>query len=136
VIAATAGRIAPTTVPDNARVAEFLSGEAACQVADVVVCNGGSPTSYQALSAGKPVVGIASNMDQYLNMSLVHQSGAGRLLRGGHATEKSIGEAVAEALANERFAQRARALQQVLEGYHGSADFESLVSKITNAGAA
>ena len=27
-------------------------------------CNGGSPSSYQALAAGKPVLGIASNLDQ------------------------------------------------------------------------
>lgn len=62
-------------------VAPFIPGLEACRRADVVVCNGGSPTSQQALLAGKPVVGIPSNLDQYLNMEALERRGVGALMR-------------------------------------------------------
>jgi UDP:flavonoid glycosyltransferase YjiC (YdhE family) len=75
VIAATAGRIDPKTVPPNAFVADYLPGEEAASRAAVVICNGGSPTTQQALAAGKPVIGIASNLDQHLNMAAIERRG-------------------------------------------------------------
>src|SRR5207247_2269556 len=60
-LVATAGRMELTAVPDNVRVASYLPGSAAAERSALVLCNGGSPTSYQALAAGVPVLGIASN---------------------------------------------------------------------------
>lgn len=52
VIAATAGRNHLKNVPANAFVADYLPGEAAAARSAVVLCNGGSPTTQQALAAG------------------------------------------------------------------------------------
>jgi len=93
VIAATAGRVAIGTVPANARVADYLPGEAAAARARLVICNGGSPTTQQALAAGVPVLGIPSNLDQYLNMQAVAAAGAGRLLRAGLSTTEAVRKA-------------------------------------------
>lgn len=54
VIAATAGRNHLKNVPANAFVADYLPGEAAAARSAVVLCNGGSPTTQQALAAGVP----------------------------------------------------------------------------------
>jgi UDP:flavonoid glycosyltransferase YjiC (YdhE family) len=62
-------------------VADYLPGLAACERADLVICNGGSPTTTQALLKGRPALGIASNMDQLLNMRAVQATGAGACLR-------------------------------------------------------
>jgi UDP:flavonoid glycosyltransferase YjiC (YdhE family) len=71
----------PVTVlasaPANARLADYLPGTAAAARARLVVCNGGSPTCQQAFAAGVPVLGIASNMDQFLNMRGVERRNAG-----------------------------------------------------------
>lgn len=67
VIAATAGRSDLKTVPANAFVADYLPGEAAAARSAVVVCNGGSLTTQQALVAGVPVIGVAGNLDQHLS---------------------------------------------------------------------
>ena len=56
VIAATAGGASPQSVPANARVAPYLPGAAAARRAQLVVCNGGSPTCQQALVAGVPAI--------------------------------------------------------------------------------
>jgi UDP:flavonoid glycosyltransferase YjiC (YdhE family) len=71
VMAATAGRIRLESPPKNTFVADYLPGNDAAKRADLVICNGGSPTTSQALQAGVPVIGIASNLDQYLNMSFM-----------------------------------------------------------------
>ena len=81
VLVATAGGSLPSPLPPNVRVAEYLPGLAVACRASAVICNGGSLTSYQALSAGVPVVGIASNLDQFLNMQAIEQVGAGRTVR-------------------------------------------------------
>lgn len=90
VIAAHAGHPPREAVPDNARLTDFLPGDQAARVADLVICNGGSPTSYQGLAAGIPVIGLASNLDQYLNMSLIDAAGAGILLRSHGASREQI----------------------------------------------
>jgi len=95
VIAATAGQQAPTRIPENAWVTDFLPGDQASKRAALVICNGGSPTTHQALAAGVPVIGIANNLDQYLNMDYLQQAGVGRLLRSGQVdagTIKSVSE--------------------------------------------
>ena len=57
----------------NVRLADVLPGEHAAARADLVICNGGSPTTHQALAEGTPVLGLASNMDQHLNMAGVQR---------------------------------------------------------------
>jgi len=85
VIAATAGRPLPTEVPANVYVSEYLPGELAAGKARLMVCNGGSPATQQALRAGIPVLALPSNLDQYLNMAQLERFGAGRALRAERA---------------------------------------------------
>ena len=64
-------------------VADYLPGHLAARRAALVVSNGGSTTGYQALAEGRPVLGIAVNLDQYLAMTAIQDAGAGLLLRPG-----------------------------------------------------
>jgi UDP:flavonoid glycosyltransferase YjiC (YdhE family) len=81
VMLATAGRARVEGDGERLFVADFLPGLLACERADLVVCNGGSPTTTQALLKGRPVLGVASNMDQFLNIRAVRALGAGAGLR-------------------------------------------------------
>lgn len=112
VIASTAGRAEALRVPPNARVADLLPGDLACASADLVICNGGSPGTYQALAHGKPVIGIATNMDQFLNMAAVEDAGCGRLLRAGAATAVTVARTVALLLDAPSALNRARRLAE------------------------
>ncbi|MFM9435599.1 UDP:flavonoid glycosyltransferase YjiC (YdhE family) [Janthinobacterium sp. CG_23.3] len=100
VLAATAGNIELDNIPANAFVAPFLPGAEAAGRARLVLCNGGSPTSQQALAAGVPVIGIASNLDQFLNMHGVVAAGAGTLLRADRFSERAL-RGCAEAMLND-----------------------------------
>jgi UDP:flavonoid glycosyltransferase YjiC (YdhE family) len=81
VLVAAAGASVPQRLPPNVWVADFLPAREVVARATLLVCNGGSPTSQLALAAGIPCIGIATNLDQFLNMSALERCGLGILLR-------------------------------------------------------
>lgn len=105
---ATAGTVKLDALAPNVHVAPYLPGEAAARRASLVVCNGGSPTSQQALAAGVPVLGIAGNLDQFLNMHGIVAAGAGTLLRADRLQAPQLRRAAAALLGDEHAARAAR----------------------------
>lgn len=89
-LVSTAGRRPPEPLPDSTWTAPYLPGLSAARRADFVICNGGSATVYQAFAAGVPVVGIPTNLDQYLMMDYVQQYGAGESVRAGEASTSTL----------------------------------------------
>ena len=110
VMAATAGKPGPANIPANASVFDYLPGDQAVARAALVVCNGGSLGVQQALVAGVPVLGVASNMDQFLNMAPVVKAGAGLLLRADRLTVERVRGACQALLRSAEAAAAARAL--------------------------
>jgi UDP:flavonoid glycosyltransferase YjiC (YdhE family) len=110
VLVATAGRFDVATPPPNVHVVRFAPGAELAERATFVVTNGGASTSYQALAAGKPVLGVPSNLDQYLAMTAIERAGAGRLVRSGEATPRAMREALGELLSSPRLREGARAV--------------------------
>ena len=95
VMVATAGKKLPPGIDSSrTRVYDFLPGDQLCRMAQLVICNGGSPTTNQALVHGVPVLGIASNMDQFLNMRAIEDYGAGLLLRADRADRTRLDRAL------------------------------------------
>lgn len=94
VVIATAGRAQLQGDGNTVFVADYLPGLAACEKADLVVCNGGSPTATQALLKGRPVLGIAGNLDQFLNIRAVQARGAGLMLRADALSRRRFEAAV------------------------------------------
>lgn len=129
IIAASAGRISPTQRPANARVANYLPGIQAARRASLVICNGGSPTSQQALVAGVPVLGLCSNMDQYMNMEAIQRAGAGELLRAGKANVSSIRHAAQTLLSTPSYKLSAERLRDSFTKYPSLIRFRSVVDQ-------
>ncbi len=117
VVAATAGKEPAGQAPANAHVAAYLPGEAAARRARLVICNGGSPTSQQALAAGVPVLGIAGNLDQYLNMNGLIAAGVGALLRADRFHERTLRDTVKRMLADDAMAGGARRVGALFADY-------------------
>lgn len=135
VIASTTGRAEALRVPANARVAELLPGDQACALADLVVCNGGSPGTYQALALGKPVIGLATNMDQFLNMAAVEDAGCGRLLRSRSANPEVISRLVLEVeVAQQGLVQRACVLENDIRSKNPGQAFSAAIDAVFRAG--
>jgi UDP:flavonoid glycosyltransferase YjiC (YdhE family) len=124
----TAGR--PVTLAANVHCAEFLPGSEAARRAAFVVCNGGSSTSYQALRQGKPVLGIAQNLDQYLAMTAVRDAGAGILLRSDSLTERGITDAAGALLEDESYRLAAQRIARELASYDSAERFGAMLATL------
>ncbi len=133
VIAATAGSECPRP-PSNAHLATYLPGVAAAERADVVICNGGSLTSQQALAAGVPVLGIASNLDQFLNMEAVRRAGAGITLRADSATPATIRARLQELLDDTSYRTAAGRLAQLFARRSAAEAFAGVIEHLCGGG--
>jgi UDP:flavonoid glycosyltransferase YjiC (YdhE family) len=111
-VIATAGRSATSSLPNYIKAADYLPGGEAVSRAHLVICNGGSPSIYQALARGVPVLGIASNMDQMLAMGAVEKVQAGILLRSGEATMAAITSAIHSLTTDSSYYQNAQKLKE------------------------
>jgi UDP:flavonoid glycosyltransferase YjiC (YdhE family) len=117
VIAAAAGPVPSRAAPPNAIVFEYLPGAVLCKRAALVIGNGGSPIAYQALQAGVPILGLAANLDQFLNMRMVESLGAGRILRASSARREAILRAAREMLDNPAMRAAGRRASGILASY-------------------
>ena len=100
VAASTAGATNPPARPRNAVLERYLPGDAMSERARLVVCNGGSLSVQQALMAGTPVLALATNMDQFLNMAPVAACGAGIVLRTDRLSPETVRRAAQALLAS------------------------------------
>lgn len=100
VVVATAERAELSDVPSNVCVRRFVRGADLARRARVVVSNGGSSTGYQALHEGTPLVGLPSNLDQYLATRAIVRVGAGLQVKARRATRALLEEAFDRALSD------------------------------------
>lgn len=129
-VVSTAGGPLPPKTPYNVFVAPYLPGDKCVALADLVICNGGSPGTYQALMQGVPVIGIASNLDQYLNMAAVVKTGAGQLLRSGTFDAARLVNLSKAMLAQSAFGNAAVALAGRLARFDSEKEFPRVINEI------
>ena len=128
VLAASLDQPRPATVPPNAWIAPYLPGREAASRSSLVLCNGGSPATQQALSVATPVIGMATNMDQHLNMQSVQRLGAGLALRSDRLTPSAIRSAVARIMDNPAYAASAHNVQERLQKFIPSNEISKIIS--------
>lgn len=107
--------------------ANFLPGSEITKLSQVVICNGGCTTSYQALSNGIPILGFPSNMDQIFSMRGIEQNGAGIFIRPTQATIKNITTAVEKILEEKCFKKSAEKIQEKFQQYNATACFNKFI---------
>jgi UDP:flavonoid glycosyltransferase YjiC (YdhE family) len=132
VLVAAALRVPVRPQRGNLYMADFLPGTRAAERAAVVVSNGGPATSYQALAAGKPVLGIASTYDQCLTAAAIADAGAGLCLRTAGVTAEQIERAVTELLEVQRYRSEAARLAVRLASYDTVERFRDFVREATD----
>jgi UDP:flavonoid glycosyltransferase YjiC (YdhE family) len=124
VLATTGPSLAPDAIGDvapNVHVEAWVRQEDIFPDAALVVCHGGSGTTFGALAAGVPLVMLPMFADQPTNARLVEKAGAGIAVAGGtaSATENAntllslrytLRDAVVTVLRTSRYRDAARAL--------------------------
>lgn len=117
-VAVSTGREGMSSFPKGVVAAKFFPGEKLAARARVVVCNGGSPSTHQALLAGTPVLGVPENLDQILNMQFVVASGAGLALRADRLSPACLASLVGRLLTDDSFRQAASRVSLELRSVH------------------
>jgi UDP:flavonoid glycosyltransferase YjiC (YdhE family) len=130
VLLATAGKDPPKKLPGNVKVAAYVDGAAACLKARVVIHNGGSSTGYQALAAGRPVLGIPANFDQYLATERIDAAGAGLMLRSGTLRQNDVATAVSRLLQEPSFDAAAQNLGRIFSAHDSGKRFAQFVDDV------
>lgn len=101
IILSTAGR--PCSLPpmSNLWVTDYLPNAQVLEKSALLITHGGYSGTYPAMEAGVPILGIPSNLDQFLSMSLVLKNNFGSQLRPTHLSAAAVKQAVALLLAND-----------------------------------
>jgi UDP:flavonoid glycosyltransferase YjiC (YdhE family) len=133
IIVATAARVPQLRSTAGVFVADFVPGGRVAGQCCAVVCNGGSPATLQALANGVPVVGIASNLDQFLNMGYVERVGAGTLLRADRAGPRGVRATVAQAIEDPRFRTQARVVAEWARVLRPETAFPAAITRLLGA---
>ncbi len=103
-------------LPGRIAFYEFLPGSLAAGRASAVVCQGGIGTIYQALSVGRPLVGIPFMPEQEVyGIGAVAKAHAGIALSPFGLSAPQLAEAILAVTADERFRLAARALQDKID---------------------
>lgn len=130
VVAATGEKKMNSKLPVNTFVAEYLPIAKMVERVQILICNGGSLTTSQALANGVPVIGLCSNMDQLLNMQAVERLGAGFALRAGQLTENSLLSIIDLLLKNASYAVAAAIIGKKQKQVNFHECFQSVISGI------
>lgn len=98
----------------------FIPAPAANALADVTVIHGGQGTVQTAMAAGKPIVGVALQIEQQTNLDNVMNAGAGIRVQRQQWKAKNIRHAVDTVLKNPSYAASARLLADTINNMDGA----------------
>lgn len=129
-VISSASRFTAQDLPDNIYVEAFLPGLKAAQRSSVVVCSGGTATTYQALSCGTPVLGIPSNADQYLSMEAIVRQGSGILIRAGQINQHNFKSGIETILKEQHYSFQAMKIKEEMAKYNSQKLFAAFIDSL------
>jgi UDP:flavonoid glycosyltransferase YjiC (YdhE family) len=130
-LVATAGRVRLDHLPSNVIARPFVRGADVARRAALVVSNGGSTTGYQALSQGTPVLGLPSNLDQFLATEAIDRSGAGISIKARQANVVTLRSALERGLTDPALGRAAQQVATRFAQHDSGATFRALVEAVS-----
>ena len=123
---------------DNVHVESWVAQDDIFPLASMVICHGGSGTTFGALAAGVPLIFLPMFADQPTNAALIAGAGAGIVVGDGTGSVESnsdtsqvrmslLRDAIADVLGQPKYRDAACALGEEI---HAAEPINSLVSKI------
>lgn len=116
--------------PEKIWIEKYLPAEKILSKADLMISHGGSVSADQALAAGVPVLGIASNLDHFISMELLCGKGVAKKIRASSAKEKNIAAAIMEMLEDIRFRKAAKEISKEYASYDVKKELPKLINEV------
>lgn len=120
------------SVPDNARIVEWVSYSRTMPKCDLVVCHAGHGTLVRALSSGCAVVACPAVGDMNENAARLDWAGAGVRVPRRFVTPRVLRLAVERALGEQAIRERARELAWWSNGHDPGTAAARLVEELAN----
>jgi UDP:flavonoid glycosyltransferase YjiC (YdhE family) len=98
----------------------FISAPTANALADLIISHGGQGTVQCALAAGKPLVGVALQVEQQTNLDNAMNAGAGIRIQKQFWKAKNIRSAVLKVLNDPNYTTKAQNLAKTLNAMDGA----------------
>jgi UDP:flavonoid glycosyltransferase YjiC (YdhE family) len=89
-------------------------------LADVTISHGGQGTLQTALYSGTPVVGLAAQQEQFINLSNFESHGAGIRTPRNRWNAKNMQKSVSKILSNAHFGESAQKLSECIKSSNGA----------------
>lgn len=106
-----------TTVPSNARIAEFIPFDDLLPLCSVFITNGGYGAFQHSIANGTPIVVGGATEDKPEVAARAEWTGMGVNLKTSRPTPEAIKTAVDEILGNERYKKRALELEAEMAAF-------------------
>ncbi len=110
-------KVSGVRVPDNVLVTGWLPAHKVNPLADVSVIHGGIGTVMTACLAGTPIVGVAMQPEQEINVDCLVRKGFALRIRKGRLTPERLCTAIDRLLADEEAKRKAREFQKVVQAW-------------------
>lgn len=111
-------------------VAPFVPSDDVLKIVQLVVCNGGSGTTYHAVSRGVPVISVPQNMDQALHSRELVQHGLARSLYPDQITASRVVEAIREIENDTAMGKRMDSFRARIDGFKRKEELSRLLSSL------
>ena len=89
-------------------------------MADVTISHGGQGTLQTALYSGIPIVGVAAQQEQFINLSNIESRGAGIRIPRVRWNAKNIQRSVIRILSDARYKESAMLLRKYIRSSNGA----------------
>ena len=117
VIMTSAGLFSPSEVPENFTIVDFAPGSKILEKSDLIICQGGNGTIYQAMTQGVPIIGIPMMLEQEHNLDRVMDLGVGIKLSGLKFCSEHLLSAVNEILTDDTYKTNSTNYRNILRRY-------------------
>jgi UDP:flavonoid glycosyltransferase YjiC (YdhE family) len=120
VVITTGWQLAPedlAPLPQNIFATTYLPGIEMMKRSDLVICQSGNGTTYQALCAGIPMICLPSHGEQWQNASLIEAQGTGIALKPEAIHQ--IKPTIENIMHNGFFKENALRMKNILSRYDG-----------------
>jgi UDP:flavonoid glycosyltransferase YjiC (YdhE family) len=130
IVVATSGYELQGTLPRECYHAPYLPAHAILPHAILAITNGGSPSSYQAISHGVPVLGVPFNMDQLLCMEHLEKSGSALTLRVDTFSTFNLKRLSKEIIESTSYHLAACSQAKELQRYDATTEIEKIIHNL------
>ena len=108
---------------------KFVPAKEINELADVVICHGGQGTLQTAISSGTPLVGVAMQQEQFINLCNLESKGVAIRIPKSKWNSKEIQKAVSKIISNDSFKKSALKLKKRMLEMDGEKNSAKIIWK-------